>query len=230
MTICSVLLSIKMWCSRCWVCRSTFRHPTLQTDCSLLHEATSHLWKTEVNEKRTQSFGILGTELKWALEQSACSLCAFKWHLKQKKSQIMLEDNALKCINRLIHNGQRFPADFAAQRRIQCPWDRRSFLWNCKTVLPSLTPFFLRNSDKDGKFVFTLAPCSNHSFPFMQNVCFSQDIKECLFMSISSEVSWKPFLYILFIIAGAQTYQVSKFMYYSLRFYFFSNGNWFECK
>lgn len=65
------LLSIKMWCSRFWVCRSTSRHPTLQTDCNLLLKSTSHLlWQTdrEVNEKRTQSFGILVTELKWALE------------------------------------------------------------------------------------------------------------------------------------------------------------------
>lgn len=162
--------------------------------------------------KKPQSFGILDAELKWALDQSAYSLCAFKWYLKQKKGQVMLVDNAPKWINRLIHSRLGFPADFAAQRRIQCPWEHWSFLWKCKTLLPSLMPFFLRNSDKEGKFPFTFAPCKQSLLSFCTKCLLQSRYKGVSFhagVSFHSYVKWSImetlFIYFVYFCWGTNT-------------------------
>ena len=144
-----------MWCNRCWVWRSTCRHLTLQTDCNLLLEATSHLiWQTpsEVSEKR----------LGYRAEVSSQLACIFPFHFqvisKREKSQIMLLQAALTGWCTVVYvflltlqprGGSSAQGSTGLSSEIVRLGDGLYHpIWHA---------LFLKNSDKGGKFAFTLA-------------------------------------------------------------------------
>lgn len=202
-----------MWCNRCWVSRRACRHPTLQTDCNLLLEATSHLlWQTasKVNEKR----------LEYRAEVSSWLACTFPLPFQvisiRGQSQIMLLWPALtgwrtavyyflltlRCrgvssaqgntglssvIVRLGMDSATLSASFFSSI-IQIREENLLSLWLCRS----------------NWFFHTII------FHLVQNVCFNQDIKDCFFISMPSEIPWEHFAYILFNSAETGTYEVPK--------------------